>query len=102
MSPCEQVTESKLEVGGIENGCFGKLMNPCELRHIMKNVNDFELLFGCVWLCLFQVVFHPGWHKSGTYEKTSVKLYFSFRRRQAAACFPVGLYTSPIRALSLT
>jgi hypothetical protein len=34
-----------------------------------------------------------------TYEKATVKLYFSFRRREATACFPVGLSSSPIRAL---
>jgi hypothetical protein len=55
-----------MEVGGIENGRLGNLLNPFKLRSIMKNANDFQFLFGFVWLCLFSGFLHPMWHKYGT------------------------------------
>jgi len=55
-----------VEVGGIENGCFGNFLYPFNLRHNALCDNDFQLFFGFVWLCLFSGVFHSMWHKYGT------------------------------------
>jgi hypothetical protein len=38
-----------MEVGGIENGCFGNLVPTTDLRDNTLCGNDFELLFGFVW-----------------------------------------------------
>ncbi len=58
-----------VEGGGIENGPSRNLVNLFQLRRILKNVNDFQLSFGFVWLCVFQGVFHSMWHKYGTGRK---------------------------------
>jgi len=55
-----------MEVGGIKNGRFRNFLHPIELRRILKKANKLQLLFGFVWLCLFQAVFHSMWHKYGT------------------------------------
>jgi hypothetical protein len=55
-----------MEVGGIENGCFLNPQARIELRLNSLIPKKFQLLFGFVWLCLVQVVFHPMWHKYGT------------------------------------
>jgi hypothetical protein len=38
-----------VEVGGIENGRFGNFLSTIDLRRIVKNANDFQLLFGFIW-----------------------------------------------------
>ena len=55
-----------VEVGGIENGCFGNFLPTINLRDNVLFLLNFQFLFGFVWLCIFQGVFHSTWHKSGT------------------------------------
>jgi hypothetical protein len=38
-----------MEVGGVENGCFGNFLPTIDLRHNAVYGSEFQLLFGFVW-----------------------------------------------------
>jgi hypothetical protein len=64
-----------VEAGEIDKWDFRNFLWYFKLPHNLLIPIKFQFLFGFICLCLFQLVFTPIWHKSGT--NISSKISFS-------------------------